>query len=566
MNKYSMLVFILILSLILPFFPCFSYVLMADNNISVSVNVGDYDSWSDGIRDKSQAVLGRNGYVDEELFYDSDSVHDFSVWDFISTTATNLGFTEDTSSGKSLPEQLYDYSIQNNIDIDSLINDNDLVNYADSYCPYYIYTTYHSSDFNNLFQPRNDACASWLAGFNLSSLPSDSMYMCYGNTDYYRLDGNSTWGNHHLICVRIPFEFLDTYSFYAWGDTPESLLGVQFDNATSSSLMSHYNFWCASMNGIPNNFTFDYYLYYSTSKFSSPLNTTFGQVFDRYYCSLPLSYYDGGSTYCLSGAFFIVPDSVPKKSFLFFKSYNDYFSFYSGTSPVYKFDSDYDLSKYPGLNYDKLYDIISTEVGHSTGNLLDAINGISNEFLAQQIELLHDINNALNNGNGQSWLRLIYDLLDFNLPLIVDDLAQINDTLQGFDFSNIGGGSVSGGSVSVDMTETNSLLSDINTKLGLMIGGNISTDTPTSLASLAESASTRFPFSLVTDVVVIVAILNHDPVKPDLQMPVPFQPGETWTIDISSYEYLRPYIQGFLIFGFILILIRLSMKILEALK
>ena len=67
-NKFDF--FLIILAFLIVLFSIFTFIFhpeivsaqdLYDNTISVSVNVPSYDSWSDGIRDKSQAVLGRNG-------------------------------------------------------------------------------------------------------------------------------------------------------------------------------------------------------------------------------------------------------------------------------------------------------------------------------------------------------------------------------------------------------------------------------------------------------------------------------------------------------------------------
>lgn len=552
-NKFDL--FIIILASLVVLFYIFT-IIFHPEFVYAADSVSDdeaYIQWTKDNRDLISQGLADNGYVVNPDFYliSDDTLHP-TLWDQF---LRNWGI-EGTTVGKPPARAAYDYAVSNNMTIQNIYNDcfDTVYNYVESESAYVIYTVYHKADLVNLFQPGDSNTASWLSGFDLSSLPSDSFYYMQGNTTYYRLDGTYTHGNHHLSVTRFPLDFIDQYSFYALGDTPSSL----FDNSNffhnfagnSSPSMPSFNFWSASVNGVPSSFNLSRATYYSTVKFSDFSAATITGNFGY----LPFYYYGpNGDTYCLNGGFFIVPDSVETFSFLFFKSYNDLFSFYSGTSRVYKFDSDFDLSDYPGLNYDKLYDIISSNVNHASGNLADLINGVANDYLAKQIEILGDINNALNDENGSSWLRRIYGLLE----TVNENILNIQP----------GSGSGSGGSVSVDLSETNTILSDINSKLGLMIGSDPpDSDTETSLAALANAASTRMPFSMITDVVVIIALFNHEPVKPDLQMPVPFQSGETWTIDVSSYEYIRPIIQAFLIVGFLFILLKLSFMIIETLK
>ena len=308
---------------------------------------------------------------------------------------------------------------------------------------------------------------------------------------------------------------------------------------------------------LPSSFNLGKATYYSTTKFSSFSDTTIKNNFGY----LPFYYYGpDGATYCLNGGFFIVPDSVEKFSFLFFKSYNDLFSFYSGTSRVYKFDSDFDLSDYPGVNYDKLYDIISSNVGHSSGNLADLINGVANDYLAKQIEILGDINNALNDENGSSWLRRIYGLLE-----------TVNENILNIQPGSGSGSPGSGSSVdySAQLSGISEQLTSLNVVANLIYADMLlqpDAEEEPDLDDLLTVAGSRFPFCLVADVVTVVEIFNAEPVKPDLQMPVPFQPGETWTIDLSFYDGMRPWVFAIITIGFIIFLISLTLKIFEALK
>ena len=146
---------------------------------------------------------------------------------------------------------------------------------------------------------------------------------------------------------------------------------------------------------------------------------------------------------------------------MIFKSYESYYNFSVGQSPVYEFQSDIVLpDNLPDdFNYQRLYDLIGDSLGSATGNMASVINDVANKYLQQQLDLLHDINNALNDGTGQSWLRRIYDILDYNFPLTLEAFEDLQEAI-----SNI---SVSGGSG--DFSEATRVLHEIDDKLGFLI-------------------------------------------------------------------------------------------------
>ena len=385
MNKYSMLVFILILSLILPFFPCFSYVLMADNNISVSVNVGDYDSWSDGIRDKSQGILGKNGYAVNPNFYSDDLDFD-SFWNWFMGPMIDIGFTVDDNSGIPLSRQIYDYSVENNIDVDAIINDNDtsLVNYVNNQCPYYVYRTMPVSTFFQYFiysRPDSDGMRE-LANFKNWVVPLvnslDGISVLY-------VDGYIMARDTRIIHLG---NLLDNYSLAlssgTFGDFPNLEYQTVVYNGGPESQIPNPKRGSLNLYSNSDFLPYDgYYANYNPWAGTVSNNTTVnfcyvGAVQDGMYASWHCYF---------NGSLYLTPDSVGSVSFIVFRSSADMQLFMSGRSPVYQFNPSVDFGDKAGdINFGDLYNFLSNNIDFSLGDISAQINGLANDYLEEQLK------------------------------------------------------------------------------------------------------------------------------------------------------------------------------------
>lgn len=237
------------------------------------------------------------------------------------------------------------------------------------------------------------------------------------------------------------------------------------------------------------------------------------------------------------------------KDLLVFKSGADYNAFYSGNSEFIVFSPDFDLSGLD-IDYDRLYDLLKENLDKFGGSFGDKLNEIANKYLAQQVQLLGDIKNALNDEEGHSWLRRIYVLLDENFHSLFERLD------------------MSGGSVG-DLSETNRILNEINERLGFLIDMPLDTATPKDFDDIKTLCANKFPFCIFSDIVAISVILNREPVEPDINIPIPILGSESDNmlhIDLSPYEYVRPYVHGVIIFVFIIGLLALSVKVFDSVK
>lgn len=561
MKKYFPFIsFILILSFVLPFFPCFSFSAKAEDSVSSD---DAFIKWEkDNVDAIRNGLAGKGTVVNPDFYLVTDDTINPNLWEII---ARNYNLDYQQNVGKPLNRQIYDYTVSNNISNVDIYNDcfNTIYNDLQAYVPYSVYTVLHKSDLVNFFNPINSIGGIWLDKFNVNSLPDDSFYFMKGNTSYYRLDGNDNWGNHHFSCFRFPLDFVDSYNFYALGDTPSSLFDSNFlkNFVGVSDSQAMFNFYAVSDNGVPNSLTLDYCTYYSVGGFSDfSYNSSFNQ--NSGIASLPCYYYGPDYTYFLNGGFFIVPDSVNKFSFPIFHNYNSYFQFINGNSYAYNFSPDIDISKYgTDLDLDQLYDVISDSVGDAEGNIIDSINSLANNYLKDQVQLLGDIKNALNDSFGRSWLRKIHDQLALYFPQTLDSLSDLKNAFSG------GSGGVA------DLTNIEDDLSIIKGLLILQTAHDIIDDLKNNnvhsndFNDVVTVANTKFPFSIPNDIVTILGLFVAEPTEPEFAFPVPFSNNhETFDIDISFIGSSLPYIRGAFIILFILFLVVVSVKVINSLK
>ena len=569
MNK-KIIVFICILSLFLPLFPSFDFTVYASDSVSDDVVNGGGGGHSrnntyTGILGQFNQYLINNGYV----LNDSSTIT-YNVLD--SVLEDNFGVDlEDYVSIYNPTDyaSIYNNFATQNPDFDfdqlALLLNEYGKQYAVDNTPYVLYHTYHASDFATLLQKDNNS-ALWIQNFisRCNGLNKNCIYFFQPNTTYYRVHGNSNYGNHHFDVYKFDLDFIDNFYIYRKSGVNSSTIWdlsnlFKYYPRGAVGDMSGFQIWITEKDNTVSSISCNTATYYSVggfSSFSSVNITSFGNL-----NNLPLYYYNDGSTFCFNGGFFLVHDSVPITYFMIFKSYQDFYDFSVGQSPVYEFESDIVLpDNLPDdFNYQRLYDIISDSLGSASGNMANVINDVANKYLLQQLDLLHDINNALNDGNGQSWLRRIYGILDYNFPLTLQAFENLQQAFQNISIS--GGGS--------DLTHINRVLDEINDKLGFMIEEPLTNADIEDMNDLKNLASQKFPFCVFSDIVAISVILNQTPEQPHWQIPLKLpgsQSANNIEVDLSWYEEVRPVVQGVFIFIFIVGLLALSVKVFSALK
>ena len=550
MKKYFPFIsFILILSFILPFFPCFSLFTRAEDSVSSDAA---YIKWEKDNVDAIRNGLASSGYVvNPDYYLISDDTLNPNVWELI---ARNYGITG-TTVGKPLNRSIYDYCVSNNITNTDIYNNcfNDIYNEVVSYCDYFVYDFLPVSQFKTFYNFSNEFYQNYVSAYcnTLIDKVNDSgcpcIYSCNGNffrgTGFLALMEDSLSSNYLYL-------YSGTFSVFPYLPYQSNVYGRSWNGSyvldgrlklfTNTGTTNHYN---------------GYFIYPTYGGSWSGLTSA-----DYYFYTGCVNNYNTGNDWAnFNGSSFLVPDDYGDFSIMVFNSLLGVNNFSSGNSFVYKFSPDLDINKYgTDLDLNELYDVISDSIGDAQGNIIDTINDVANDYLYRQVRLLGDIKNALNDSFGNSWLRLIHGQLDSYFPQTIDKLDALISALSSFS-----GGS--GGSV--DLSSTNTILTDIYNRLGLMLGPYNGDDfSQNTLNHITNELAGKMPFCVVTDVVVIAALFSHEPVHPDFQFPVPFQPGETFEIDISFWEYARPFINAFFIILFIIGLIVLTQKIFSSLK
>ena len=552
MNK-KLLVFILILSFLVPFLPQFDFVVRADISASTS---DDFAQWIDdnfyedalgSLTPKTQAplYLKVNWALTDAGYVLKDPVS--ALVDSLQS-ATNLQLLT--------KENVMQYGSTINYDYSSLSQNivNNTINYANDNVPYYVYHSMPVSEFFSYFIFNPFVPSSSLQNFKnwIVPLVNNNVDTLCGFYCYSFLNDNTNF----LVDYS---DLLDSYtlSLYSGDFFNYPVLPFQSYEHTAVSSTQPYptnsilKFFSNELGSVYDG-TFDYWQP-STGAFVQSgvdAHAVVGMVCNRFYPVLE-------HNFC--GTIYLSPDSIGSVSFPVFRSGADLQLFYKGRSSVYKFESSLSLPDGADIDYSRLYDIISNEVLHSSGNVIDAINGVANNYLEEQIDLLHDINNALNDGSGQSWLRRIYGILDYNFPLTLQAFEDLEHALQNISIS--GGGS--------DLTHINRVLDEINDKLGFMIEEPLTNADIEDLNDLKNLAQQKFPFCVFSDIVAISVILNQTPEQPHWQIPLKLPGSESVNnieVDLSWYEDIRDLVQGVFIFIFIVGLLALSVKVFSALK
>ena len=556
MNK-KLICFILILSFLIPFLPSFDFVVCASDpgpdDVSTSENFAqwlDDNFYTDDLgvlRPKSQAPLYRkiNWALTDAGYVLKDPVS--AIVDSLQS-ATNLQLLT--------KENVMSYGESINYDYSSLSQNivNNTITYANSYVPYYVYRSMPVSEFFSYFVFNPLVPSSSLTNFknwivpivnnNVDSLCGFYCYSFLNDDTNFLVDYSDLLDSYSMALYsgdfynypELPFQSYEHTAVSSTQPYPTNSIIKFFSNELGSVYDGTFDFWQPSTGAFVQS--------------GVDAHAVVGMVCNRFY---PVREHN----FC--GTIYLSPDSVGSISFPVFRSGADLQLFYKGRSGVYRFDSSIDLGQYgEQIDYSQLYDIISSTIRGNTGNVIDSINNAVDNYLQEQIDLLHDINNALNDGNGQSWLRRIYGILDYNFPLTLSAFQDLISAVQ-----NI---SVSGGG---DFSEATQVLHEIDTKLGILIDVPFTDLTDNDWNDMKSRIQTKFPFCIFSDIVAISVILNRPPQQPDLNFPIPIMGSESENmvhIDLSPYEHARPYVHGALIFLFIIGLLALSVKIFDHLK
>ena len=562
--------FILILSLLVCFIPSYNFVVYAADSVSDDdVNGGG------GGHSRNNHYTGLLGTINQFLIdhgfvINDENVITFNVIDSILEDNFDVDLDDYISIyDKNVPSDLpfiYDNFSENivDFDFDSFADflKNYTLNYSNDNIPYYIYQAMPVSNFFNFFSFVND----WNQG-NYPTLKSNLIdkVNSLDSLCAFTISGTSIT-RHPTYLVSISQNMIDNYYFYkrsgVFWDFPELLyqsyvnqVGIDaLPTPPSDALSGRLSF----SDGI-SEYQGSLFYYGNGPLLNQTELSSMTDFYNYLFCGCYNDFKTNGDWGHFSGTCYLVPDSWGDFKFLVFKDNAYLFAFISGNSNVYKFNPTVDLSQYgQDIDYSKLYDIISGSISGSSGNVIDAIDNVANNYLQQQLDLLHDINNALNDGSGQSWLRRIYGILDYNFPLTLNAFEELINAVQ-----NI---SVSGGG---DFSEATQVLHEIDTKLGILIDQPFIDLTDNDWNDMKSRIQTKFPFCIFSDIVAISVILNRPPQQPDLNFPIPIMGSESDNmvhIDLSPYEHARPYVHGALIFLFIIGLLALSVKIFDHLK
>lgn len=553
MNK-KIIVFICILSLLVPFFPQFDFVVRAEDLPSTSE---DFAQWLDdnfytdalgSLRPKTQAPLYMkvNWALTDAGYVLKDPVS--ALVDSLQS-ATNLQLLT--------KENVMEYGQSINYDYSSLSQNivNNTITYANNNISYYIYRSMPVSEFFSyfVFNPLVPASSlqtfkNWIVPLVNNNVDTLCGFYCYS----FLNDGTNYLVDYSDILNDYTFA-LYSGDFYNYPELPyQSYEHTAVSSTQPYPINSILKFFSNDVGSLYDG-TFDYWQPSTGALVQSGVDShsVVGMVCNRFY---PARQHN----FC--GTIYLSPDSVGSISFPVFRSAADLQLFYKGRSNIYKFDSSIDLSQYgDNLDYSKLYDIVSSSIRGSSGNVIDAINNAVDNYLQEQVDLLHDINNALNDGLGQSWLRRIYGLLDYNFPLTLNSLHDLLIAIQNLSIS--GGGS--------DLTHINRVLDEINDKLGFMIEEPLTNADIEDMNDLKNLASQKFPFCVFSDIVAISVILNQTPEEPHWLIPLKLPGSQSVNnieVDLSWYEDVRNLVHGVFIFIFIVGLLALSVKVFSALK
>lgn len=561
MNK-KIVIFIVILSLIFPLFPVIDITVFADDLPSVSdeqaylewlsnngmaidsaghVYFTGTSQWVIDAHNNLDKILGESGYVVKDpmniLLDSAQSITGLQILD-----RTNTQQWAKDNGYPSISENIYDYSMNN------------CLSYAENRMAYYIYDFINVNDFFTYYNFPNYPSRDDLKGLNdlkddLLTLTSDTDYVYFLNSNLQ--DINSLQYLYNTNLVKVPRSAFDDVYLTLYSGQFSGIQNYPFQSfripRDGSSLPSFPNFTTSSLRfydglefsqSVPNisfyrffgNASGDYYGGYE-SILGIPSYSIFTGFINNSNSWFSAS--SVGTAFLYSGETFSLP---------VFRSSNLISDFLAGESDVYKFNPSVEIPAGANIDYRRLFEEIQHAIAENSGNLIDSINNAANNYLDRIAGSLDDTNSILRN---------IYNLLDLQFPQIIDAIEHIQ---------------INGGSA--DMTQTNAILSQINEKLGILIDEPFADMDPEDFEDLRDMAGRKFPFCIFSDIVAISVILNQRPIEPDINIPLPVGSASVNTvhIDLTPYEYVRPYVHACIIFLFIIGLLALSVKVFESVK
>lgn len=235
-----------------------------------------------------------------------------------------------------------------------------------------------------------------------------------------------------------------------------------------------------------------------------------------------------------------------------FASYNNYLNFMSGTNTFYQLEylKSLGLEDLKNIDYHKLQ--ISMKNALDSADFLNAtelqaiLNGSLLTYLEQMgldiKEILLTMQSGLFDDQGNPYLKNIDD----KMTIIINNLGN-------------------GGSYN-DL-ELQAKLDIIIALLG-MPDIDVDIDNP-DFDDLKSISLTKFPFSVPTDILLLVSVLGVEPEKPDLEIGFPLMGSDevyTTSINLDWFDAVQPYWFAFCDIGYCIFLLMLSLKIIEGVK
>lgn len=253
---------------------------------------------------------------------------------------------------------------------------------------------------------------------------------------------------------------------------------------------------------------------------------------------------------------YFVDGGTERQPILFFENVQALNAYISGQSSVYQIPSNYqggDMIIDTNIDYRELYDAISAAIASgdylTATEIQKAVEEAASEYLDRIAQNTADINDALRDQEGNSWLRRISGALD--------DLAE---GFQEYSFSMI--------------SEIKSGFAWIKTELAAILAvgvvdlvwEEVEEDIQNAVdiaQDLTDLATSKFPFSIPRDIGLLLTMFRAEPVEPIFEIPFNFMGEETVVIlDLTFAEDFLPYVHGGFILLFIVGLFGLSIKII----
>lgn len=240
--------------------------------------------------------------------------------------------------------------------------------------------------------------------------------------------------------------------------------------------------------------------------------------------------------------------------------------FLNGGSPFYNLPylTTLDDDTINQFDFDKLRRELKNAIDQGDWLTANDLQAIINQTLLKELEIMGmDIKDIL--------LSLRYGLFD---DLGIPYLKTINENVQIIvDNLNMSGGYDD----TVLITKLDEIIGLLKVSSPSLPGGSIDLPSPDDLPEdvsdlvelLKDTASGKFPFSIVNDIQLVVILFKAEPIKPDLnfeiQLPFTDEPVN-WYIDLVWFDEFRDYWLTFCSIAFLVFLLAISIKIIDGLK